>query len=116
MDLGLRRITNKHFTNISSFLNPYGYILNGEALKNCKLTFEKATVGVEFDEKYPQKYLMEAPKGNYICFSTKLLSDNCDLSELSCYLNDNSIQANTVITEEFKYLSNSPYSEANYEI
>ena len=116
MDLGLRKITRKHFTNAISFLNPYGYILKGDALKNSQLSFEKSTVGVEFEEEHSKKYIIEMPKGNYICYSTKLLSNNYDITELSDYLKENNIQAKTVIAEEFKFLSNSPYIEANYEI
>ncbi|SHI48508.1 DNA-binding transcriptional regulator, MerR family [Dethiosulfatibacter aminovorans DSM 17477] len=116
MDLGLRKITRKHFTDAISFLNPYGYILDGNALKNNQILFEKSTVGVEFEESHPEKYIVEIPKGNYLCYCTKLLSEKCDVGELSDYLKKNDIKAEIVIAEEFKFLSNSPYSEANYEI
>ena len=116
LDLGLRKITNKHFTDIHGLLNPYGYVLNGNALKNGQVTLEKATVGVEFQEEHPVKYIIEIPKGNFICFNTKMLSDNCDITELSRYLKEHDIRVNTVIAEEFKYLSNNPYSVSDCEI
>lgn len=116
MDSGLRKITRKHFTNAISFLNPYGYVLNENDLKSGKISMKKSTVGVEFEKEHPKEYIIEMPKGNYICYSTKLLSNNCDISELSDYLKENDISAKTVLAEEFKFLSNSPYNEANYEI
>lgn len=116
MDLGLRKITRKYFTDAISFLNPYGYVLNGNDMKSGKISIEKSTVGVEFEEHLPQKYMVEIPKGSYLCFNTKLLSENYNISELRDYLKENNIKTNTVIAEEFKFLSNSHYSQANYEI
>ncbi|WP_066496398.1 MerR family transcriptional regulator [Abyssisolibacter fermentans] len=116
IDIELRKIINSpQFVNIS-VLNPYGYILDSNDFLNGKLTFLQSTVTVGEPPSFETEYLYTAPEGVYVCFSSKILSDNYDITPLIDYIKQNNLTPKLIIAEEF--IPNGTYKFENcpYEI
>lgn len=104
MDMSLRQAITENKLNLLPILNPYGYILDLDALLRNTIQFTHAYVTTAATPKWKERsspLITQLPPGEYICFHAPILADDADLTPLISYLEQKKIQPKLVIANEY---------------
>ena len=115
MDMELRRIImSKPFQSVQ-VLNPYGYILDFEALMENRFLPLFSTVSLRNLPKEPSEYVKTIPAGTYLCCRAKILNRQFDVSFFRRHCEANHLSRPTVLACEYLKSLNDP-AHSPYEI
>lgn len=86
MDVSLhRKLYSRKYRDIN-FMRQFGYILDFEELKKSNFKPHCTSVTLKEAHQVTEKDLVILPKGEYVCFCTRILNENFDISPLIQYI------------------------------
>ena len=115
MDLGLRQTLATNVPELYPVLNPYGYILDSNNLKNGIIRPTHSFVNTTVKNKDTQEWILQLPEGEYLCFKAAIFSEEVNLEPLIEYLQKEKRTPKLIIACEYLKSFYNPISSP-YEI
>ncbi len=116
MDVTLHKITNSTRYNQLNYRRQFGYLLDFTSLLKGSFNPLSATLFINESPGFESPNIQILPAGNYLCYCTRILSDDWNINPVNDYLKNNaSLKPQMVIAIEYED-NLREYYNALYEI